>query len=486
MIISTTTTRLLVRPLRSASSITGAAGTAAGRRLTKTEFSASSYTYAHGDGHSYGRPFLGRQQLALFSTAPPMEKQQDDEAAVEDDKKVTTTKMTSTTTTTTSAVASKSSPSSSILSGIALSAATATAGFAIADVVSATAGLPLSGIPVSILLGMTIKNTVGVLPTFQPGVTFSTKTILQGGIVAVAAKLSFVELLATGTTGLPVVIASMGAGLTLIPIAGRIAGLPKEMSLLLTAGTSICGVTAITALAPAINANNRDIAVAVANTVAFGTIGMLTYPYLFNSICHSSEQIGMCLGVSIHDTSQVLGAAMSYNETFGDDVALKTAAITKLTRNLGLAFALPGLTYAHAIEQQKQQQQEDQSPDSASVDVGGSSTTSKGGMLGGTISGLNTFQKYVPPFLVAFVGMSCLRSTGDLFLDAQSLDVFQQAMGFVGSDLSKYALGTAMAGVGLSTSTSSLKGVGWKPFAVGGAGALTVGGVGFAVASIMV
>ena len=79
--------------------------------------------------------------------------------------------------------------------------------------------------------------------------------------------------------------------------------------------------------------------------------------------------------------------------------------------------------------------------------------------------------------------MSCLRSTGDLLLP--DYESYQQIMSFVGNDISKYALGTAMAGVGLSTSTSSLKGVGWKPFAVGAAGALTVGTTGFVVASMV-
>jgi uncharacterized membrane protein YadS len=74
---------------------------------------------------------------------------------------------------------------------------------------------------------------------------------------------------------------------------------------LLSAGTSICGVTAITALAPAIKATPKETAVAVANVVAFGTFGMLTYPYLLHTLLSSSEQIGMVLGVAIHDTSQV-------------------------------------------------------------------------------------------------------------------------------------------------------------------------------------
>jgi uncharacterized membrane protein YadS len=105
--------------------------------------------------------------------------------------------------------------------------------------------------------------------------------------------------------------------------------------------------------------------------------------------------------------------------------------------------------------------------------------------IGDTISGLATFQKYVPNFLIAFVAMSSLRSTGDFFL-GQDAETFQQTMNFIGNDLSKYALGTAMAAVGLSTSASSLKGVGWKPFAVGASGALVVGGTGFAVASMVV
>ena len=368
--------------------------------------------------------------------------------------------------------------------GVAMAAATSAGGFQLASALTSALEIPISGIPLSILLGMTVNNAVGYSSTFKPGITFATKTILQGGIVAVAAKLSFVELLTTGTQGIPVVIASVGAGLTFIPIAGRLAGLPSEMSKLLAAGTSICGVTAITALAPAINASNRDIAVAVANTVAFGTIGMLTYPYLFHALCGSSEQVGMCLGVAIHDTSQVLGSAMSYKETFGDEVALKVAAITKLTRNLGLAVALPGLTYLHSMEQIKNK--------AASTSTSQSSEgvdSTKSGSNEPTISGLVSFQQFVPPFLVAFLGMSGLRSCGDFFLGAdgpENLLLFQDTMNFIGNDVSKYALGTAMAGVGLSTSSSSLKGVGWKPFAVGATGALVVGGTGFTVANLMV
>ena len=116
------------------------------------------------------------------------------------------------------------------------------------------------------------------------------------------------------------------------------------------------------------------------------------------------------------------------------------------------------------------------------------------------MSGLVSFQKYVPPFLIAFLGMSTIRSLGDYAFanevvtaatdlsnttSSSPQQIFHQTMDFLGNDLSKCALGSAMAGVGLSASLDSLKGVGWRPFAVGGSGALVVGGTGFMVSSLI-
>mmetsp|Transcript_28083 Transcript_28083/g.64274 ORF Transcript_28083/g.64274 Transcript_28083/m.64274 type:complete len:405 (-) Transcript_28083:640-1854(-) len=358
-----------------------------------------------------------------------------------------------------------------ILPGVALSAAIAAGGFEAASVLSSTFSIPVSGIPVGMLLGMATNNIMGYPESCRPGIAFSTKKILQGGIVTVAAKLSFVDLAATGSTVLPVVLAATGAGLLFLPVAGDRAGLTRETSLLLAAGTSICGVTAITALAPAIKASPRDVTVAVANTVAFGTMGMLAYPPLFHALCASPEQVGLCLGVGIHDTSQVLGSAMSYKDAYGEETALTVAAVTKLTRNLGLALAIPGLTYWHGSSRE---------PHTNAAEEG----CARDAVEKESISGLNTFRQYVPSFLVAFIGMSAFRSGGDLYFGKEVI-LYHDTMNFIGNDVSKYALGTAMTAVGLSTSASSLRGVGWKPFAVGGAGALVVGGTGFTVANLI-
>ena len=89
------------------------------------------------------------------------------------------------------------------------------------------------------------------------------------------------------------------------------------------------------------------------------------------------------------------------------------------------------------------------------------------------MSGLATFQKYVPSFVLGFVGMSVMRSIGDYTLLQSSGEAamayglveeeqYKAGVKFIGSTASKYLLGTAMAGVGLSTSMAVLRGVGWR------------------------
>jgi len=103
------------------------------------------------------------------------------------------------------------------------------------------------------------------------------------------------------------------------------------MTALITAGTSICGVTAITAVAPAIGADQKSANVAIANVVAFGTLGMLCYPYLAHNlhvagVLPTSQQVGIALGLAVHDTSQVMGCALTYATLFGDQAVVAAAA----------------------------------------------------------------------------------------------------------------------------------------------------------------
>jgi uncharacterized integral membrane protein (TIGR00698 family) len=346
------------------------------------------------------------------------------------------------------------------------------AGFWLADVIGqqilAAQGLtgssPLSGVPVAIVLGLLLRNTLPLPASINAGLKFATTTILRAGIVLVGIRLSVFDVVKLGIAGLPVVLAAIATGLIFVTWFNRKLGLPPRLGTLIAAGTSICGVTAIVSTAPAIDADEREVAYAVANVVAFGLFGMLAYPYLAHAVLGSSETIGLFLGTAVHDTSQVVGAALTYKQVYNDDIVLRVATVTKLTRNIFLAGVIPLLTWMHVRSQR-------------AIGAGG---------IGAVSTSL------VPGFVIGFLAMAIVRSFGDwtLTTDGAAFGIWSAAQwASITKSLGDYwasqiLLGTAMAAVGLNTNFAVFKGVGLKPFAVGMAGAFVVGAVGMAMAVI--
>lgn len=333
-----------------------------------------------------------------------------------------------------------------------------------------TGSSPISGVPVAIVLGLLLRNTLPLPSALSPGLKFATTTILRAGIVLVGIRLSLFDVLKLGVAGLPVVIAAIATGLLFVTWFNNKLGLPPRLGTLIAAGTSICGVTAIVSTAPAIEADEREVAYAVANVVAFGLFGMLTYPYLAHAFLPSSETIGLFLGTAVHDTSQVVGAALTYKQVYGDDIVLRVATVTKLTRNIFLAVVIPILTWMHVKSAQG----------------------APGAQGARGVSGAG-FMKYVPGFVIGFLAMAVVRSLGDWTLanNGAALGVWDAGQwGALTKSLGDYwasqiLLGTAMAAVGLNTNFAVFKGVGLKPFAVGMAGALVVGAVGMIMALLL-
>jgi uncharacterized integral membrane protein (TIGR00698 family) len=360
-----------------------------------------------------------------------------------------------------------------LLPGVFAAVVVMLVGFWLADLIGqqilAAQGLtgssPVSGVPVAIVLGLLLRNTLPLPASLSPGLKFATTTILRAGIVLVGIRLSLFDVVKLGIAGLPVVLAAIATGMIFVTWFNRKLGLPPRLGTLIAAGTSICGVTAIVSTAPAIEADEREVAYAVANVVAFGLFGMLTYPYLAHAVLGSSETIGLFLGTAIHDTSQVVGAALTYKQVYDDDVVLRVATVAKLTRNIFLAAVIPILTWMHLKSQ------------SASGALGAS---------GAKISSL------IPGFVIGFLAMAVVRSIGDWTLasagaafgvwSAEQWTSITKSLGDYWA--SQILLGTAMAAVGLNTNFAVFKGVGFKPFVVGMAGALVVGAVGMTMAII--
>ncbi len=323
---------------------------------------------------------------------------------------------------------------------------------------------PISAVLTAIVIGILIRNLLPLPQSIEEGIKFSTTKILRLGIILVGIKLSLMDVFKLGVWGIPVVVSAIAGGLIFVSWINRKLNLPERLGTLIAAGTGICGVTAIVSTAPAIKADQKEVAYAVANVTLFGLLGMFLYPYLAPHILHTSEQIGLFLGTAVHETSQVVGAALTYKEVFNDETVLKAATVTKLTRNLFLAVVVPLLSYLYLKRQARQEGES-----SAKINI----------------------TKLLPAFVLGFILMAVLRSIGDATLqnglafgiwDKSAWDALTKA---IGETWGSRALGTAMAAVGLATSFSVFKGVGLKPFLVGLIGALLVGVIGWGMALLL-
>jgi len=324
----------------------------------------------------------------------------------------------------------------------------------------------VSSIPVSIVLGAAVGNAVpsAVTTAIKPGLSLSTSTVLRTGIICVGAKLSAAQILSLGWTTVPAAACSVGAGVTVIPALAAWFGLAPRLGALLACGTSICGVTAISAVAPAIAATQAEVAIAVANVVAFGSVGMIAYPHVAARLfpAGDSQSIGLFLGLAVHDTAQVMGCAASYAEQYSDAVVVGAAAVAKLTRNVFLAAVVPLMAVRH-------------------------NAASSGGFSPKALAAA------VPTFVLGFLAMAALRTVGDWQLGGggKALGVLEAkewkaGADWLGSQLgTKLLLGTGLAAVGLSVDLKAFRGAGVAPFAVGALGASIVGGVGLATALLV-
>ena len=319
---------------------------------------------------------------------------------------------------------------------------------------------PLSPITVAVLLGLIIRNSVGVPKVYEPGLRLCLRTVLRLGIVVLGLTLSVKAIGRDVVLGLPVIICCIATALILVTLVNRAMGLPRRLGMLIAVGTSICGVSAIVATAPIIDAEDDETAYAVGCITIFGLLALLTYPLLAHQLFATPAQAGTFLGTAIHDTSQVAGAGLAYAQQYHADVAMKTAVTVKLVRNLCMSVLIPLVAVLYRRGEEKPS--------------------------GRTI--VQRWQNVIPLFVVAFVVMACIRSLGDSSGE-RAFGLFPQAQWhLVDSSAKFYAqwlLATALGAVGLGTGLAKLKGLGIKPFSVGFAAALSVGVVSFGLIKLI-
>jgi len=316
---------------------------------------------------------------------------------------------------------------------------------------------PISAIMTAILLGILIRNTFSLPDSFQPGIRFGLVRVLRLGIVLLGIRLSVAEAGAIGLQSLPVIIGAVVAALLIVTYLARKVGLSGRLGTLIAVGTSVCGATAIVATAPAIGASDNEVSYSVACITLFGVIAMLVYPFaghwIFSGDAFAS---GLFLGTSVHETAQVAGSGLVYQQYYDDPQALDVATVTKLVRNLGTLVIIPLMSVIYHRN---------------SADAGEAPK----------------WWTMIPLFVVGFACMSLIRTVGDsseLAFGILQPEMWQAVVSNT-KMIAEICLAIAMAAVGLGTSIKGLKSIGLKPLAIGVFSALLVGGVSISLITLL-
>ncbi|MBN3496813.1 YeiH family protein [Arthrobacter pascens] len=298
----------------------------------------------------------------------------------------------------------------------------------------------------------------------RPGLDFAGKHLMRGGIVLLGLKVGIADVLGLGWTSLLLIAAVVAVSFAGTYGISRLFRLPRDASLLIATGFSICGASAIGAMAAVRRIRHPDTVLPVALVTLCGTLAIGVLPLLVHPLGLSPEVFGAWTGASVHDVGQVVATA----QTAGT-AALGIAVVVKLTRVILLApmVAAAGVQQRMASLRRRRHdaRQEGNPPAGAGP---------------GQAPPLPAIPEALPPvvplFVVGFVVMVALRSTGwltDGWLDAAA-------------GLQDILLGAALFGLGSAVRIHTLLRTGLRAVSAALAAWLLIGVLGLAAALLMI
>jgi uncharacterized integral membrane protein (TIGR00698 family) len=219
-------------------------------------------------------------------------------------------------------------------SGIALAGALAAAAMLLAQTPWAQS-LGLSALTVAVVLGIVGGNTFfpALASRAGKGVDFTRSTLLRTGIVLFGLRITFQQIGAVGIGGVLIDgLMLTGTFLLAMLLGPRLFKIDRETSLLIGAGSAICGAAAVVATEPVVRAQAHKVSIAVGTVVVFGTLSMFLYPLVYPWLAMGEHGYGLYVGSTVHEVAHVVAAARSVSDT-----AASTAVIEKMLRVMMLA-----------------------------------------------------------------------------------------------------------------------------------------------------
>ncbi|MDL2405284.1 YeiH family protein [Rhizobium calliandrae] len=328
-----------------------------------------------------------------------------------------------------------------ILPGLALTSAVALLAYAGERIeIGILGGRWIESLVLAIAIGIVVCTIKPLKPALRPGIDFSAKILLEIAIVLLGASISLSAISGAGVwliAGIAIVVV---LSIAATYVVGRLLGLPPKLATLIACGNSICGNSAIVAVAPVIEAGSEEIAAALAFTAVLGIAAVFLLPLLYFHAGMSVPQYGVLAGLTVYAVPQVLAATAPVSV-----LAVQTGTLVKLVRVLMLGpviFLLGVITKTETAE----------------ID-----------------NRTNRRRSLVPWFICGFLGLMALRSFGLI------PDTLVAPMALISNILTVIA----MAALGLSVNIRSVAHAGGRVITAATLSLLTLGVISYGLIAVL-
>lgn len=296
--------------------------------------------------------------------------------------------------------------------------------------------LEVVGAPViAILAGMIITLFLKDKSSFQSGIGYVSKKVLQYAVILLGFGLNLSTVQKVGMSSLPIILSTISTSLIVAFLLQKLLKIPVKSATLIGVGSSICGGSAIAATAPVIDANDEEIAQAISVIFLFNIIAALTFPTLGAMLGLSNTGFGLFAGTAVNDTSSVTATASTWDTLHGTQGAvLEYATIVKLTRTL----AIIPITLVLAFFRMKK-----------------TKTSEK-----------VSLKSVFPMFILYFVAASLITTVLTSVCTGNALAAANEVFSIL-KQLSKFFIVCAMGAIGLNTDLVKLVKTGAKPICLG-------------------
>ena len=286
----------------------------------------------------------------------------------------------------------------------------------------------IGGAVIAMFIGMIINYFLGDCKIFASGLKFTSKKILKFAIILLGLSLNVTTILQVGKMSLTVMIFTLATCFGGGYFIGKALGLNWKLSNLISAGTGICGGSAIAAIAPTIDAEDSDVAYAMSATFLFDMAMIVLFPIMGRTIGMSDTAFGIWAGTAVNDTSSVVATGYAFSEAAGD-----FATMVKLTRTLSIIPTV--ITFAFIQLRLKRKE------------------ALQSGEGGNELKANFSIKKIFPWFILGFLAMSIFAS---IFTIPAKIVLATKTT-------SKFLMVCALAAIGLNTSFASMKKSGIRP-----------------------